>query len=132
MELIYDAYNASMSGTLATLGSFARESASRKIAVLGSMAELGSDAPAMHERVGAAAAASGLAALLVGGEYADDLARGARGAGFPQEGVVAFADGVQAVAWLRANGRAGDVVLIKASRRYHLEDVLEGLRAAHV
>jgi UDP-N-acetylmuramyl pentapeptide synthase len=45
---------------------------------------------------------------------------------------VAFADGVQAVAWLRANGRAGDVVLIKASRRYHLEDVLEGLRAAHV
>ena len=132
LDVIYDAYNASMSGTLATLGSFAREAAPRKIAVLGSMAELGSEAPAMHERVGAAAAASGLAAMLVGGEFAGDLARGACGAGFSDECIVVFGDGAQAVAWLRANARAGDVVLLKASRRYHLEDVLEGLRATHV
>jgi len=132
LDVIYDAYNASMSGTLATLGSFAREGAARKIAVLSSMAELGSDAAAMHERVGAAAAASGLATLLVGGEHAGDLARGARGAGFSDAQIVPFDDNAQAAAWLRANGRAGDVVLLKASRRYHLEDVLEGLRAAHV
>jgi len=130
-DVIFDAYNASMSGTLATLGSFALESASRKIAVLGSMAELGSDAPAMHERVGAAAAASGLAALLVGGDHAADLARGARTAGFPEERIFAFTDVARAVEWLRANGRAGDVVLLKASRRYHLEDILHSLRAAH-
>jgi UDP-N-acetylmuramoyl-tripeptide--D-alanyl-D-alanine ligase len=132
IDVIYDAYNASMSGTLATLGSFARESATRKIGVLSSMAELGSDAPAMHERVGAAAAASGLAALLVGGEFAGDLTRGALRGGFPDENIVRFEENAQAVAWLRDNGRAGDVVLLKASRRYHLEDVLEGLRAAHV
>jgi len=131
LDVIYDAYNASMSGTLATLGSFAREAAPRKIAVLGSMAELGSEAPAMHERVGAAAAASGLAAMLVGGEFAGDLARGACRAGFSDERIVGFGDSAQAVEWLRANARAGDVVLLKASRRYHLEDVLEGLRATH-
>jgi UDP-N-acetylmuramoyl-tripeptide--D-alanyl-D-alanine ligase len=130
LELIYDAYNASMSGTLATLGSFARENALRKIAVLGSMAELGSDASAMHERVGTAAAKSGLSALLVGGEHAADLARGARAAGFSEERIVTFADSAQAVAWLRANAHMGDVVLLKASRRYHLEDVLEGLRVS--
>jgi UDP-N-acetylmuramoyl-tripeptide--D-alanyl-D-alanine ligase len=130
-DVIYDAYNASMSGTLATLSSFAREIAARKIAVLGSMAELGPDAAEMHERVGAAAAASKLDALLVGGDYAESLARGARGAGFPAELVINFDDNGRAVDWLRANARAGDLVLLKASRRYKLESVLEGLRAAH-
>ena len=72
-EVIYDAYNASMSGTLATLGSFAREPAARRVAVLGGMAELGADAASMHERVGAAAAAAGLALLLVGGDFVAEL-----------------------------------------------------------
>jgi UDP-N-acetylmuramoyl-tripeptide--D-alanyl-D-alanine ligase len=130
-DVIHDAYNASLSGTLATLRSFSQEGATRRIAVLGSMAELGSEAPAMHERVGAAAVACGLAALLVGGEHAGDLARGARAKGFPEVRLVTFAQNADAVAWLRANARPGDVVLLKASRRYHLEDVLEGLRAAH-
>jgi UDP-N-acetylmuramoyl-tripeptide--D-alanyl-D-alanine ligase len=130
-DLIYDAYNASLSGSLATLRSFERERAARKVAVLGSMAELGADAPAMHERVGAAAASSGIAALLVGGEFAADLARGARKAGYPAQSIIPFADSVAAVAWLRANASSGDLVLLKASRRYHLEQVLEGLRAAH-
>jgi UDP-N-acetylmuramoyl-tripeptide--D-alanyl-D-alanine ligase len=130
-DVIYDAYNASMSGTLATLRSFAREVAGRKIAVLSSMAELGPDAPEMHERVGAAAAASKLDALLVGGDYAESLARGARGAGFPAELVINFDDNGRVVDWLRANARAGDLVLLKASRRYKLESVLEGLRSAH-
>jgi UDP-N-acetylmuramoyl-tripeptide--D-alanyl-D-alanine ligase len=131
LDVIYDAYNASMSGTLATLRSFASEGAARKIAVLGSMAELGPEAPAMHERVGAAAAAAGLDALLVGGDFASALARGARAAGLGSERVVPFDDSAAAVTWLRTHARAGDLVLLKASRRYHLEDVLEGLRAAH-
>jgi UDP-N-acetylmuramyl pentapeptide synthase len=70
--------------------------------------------------------------MLVGGEFAGDLARGACRAGFSDEWIVGFGDSAQAVEWLRANARAGDVVLLKASRRYHLEDVLEGLRATHV
>lgn len=130
-ELIYDAYNASLSGSLATLRSFEREAARRKVAVLGSMAELGPDASEMHERVGAAAATSGIAALLVGGEFAADIARGARKAGYPAQSIVPFTDSGMAVAWLRANAASGDLVLLKASRRYHLEEVLEGLRAAH-
>ncbi len=130
-DVIYDAYNASPSGMLATLRSFSREPASRRIAVLGSMAELGPQSPAMHEGVGAAAAASGLDALLVGGEFGDALARGALGAGFPPERLTQFAENACAIDWLRANARGGDVILLKASRRYHLEEVLEGLRAAH-
>ena len=128
IALIYDAYNASMSGTLATLASFASERAERRIAVLASMAELGDDATAMHERVGAAAAVSALAALLVGGEHATDLARGAIAAGFPAGRIVAFAANDDAVAWLRGNAQSGDLVLLKGSRRYKLEEVVAGLR----
>ena len=130
-DAIYDAYNASMSGTLATLSSFGRETARRRIAVLGSMAELGPDAAAMHERVGAAAAQSDLAALLVGGDYADDLARGATEAGLAASAIVPFADNAVAVAWLRAHVVPGDLVLLKGSRRYKLEEILSGLQAAH-
>jgi UDP-N-acetylmuramoyl-tripeptide--D-alanyl-D-alanine ligase len=129
ISLIYDAYNASMSGMLATLASFAAEPGSRRIAVLASMAELGEDAPAMHARVGAAAAHANIDALLVGGDYAPDLVRGAKGEGFDAARIVPFATNAVAVAWLRANARAGDLVLLKGSRRYRLEEIVAGLRA---
>jgi len=125
--VIYDAYNASTSGMLATLASFAAERAGRRIAVLGSMAELGDDAAALHARVGAAAAHSGLDALLVGGDFADDLARGARAAGLPGDRIVRFDTNGTATAWLARNARRGDLVLLKASRRYKLEEIVAGL-----
>jgi UDP-N-acetylmuramoyl-tripeptide--D-alanyl-D-alanine ligase len=129
ISLIYDAYNASMSGMLATLASFSAERGERRIAVLASMAELGEAAPEMHARVGAAAAHSNIDALLVGGDYAPDLVRGAKSEGFDPARIVAFATNAVAVAWLRANTRAGDLVLLKGSRRYRLEEIVAGLRA---
>ncbi|MBC5800765.1 MAG: UDP-N-acetylmuramoyl-tripeptide--D-alanyl-D-alanine ligase [Candidatus Eremiobacteraeota bacterium] len=130
-EAIYDAYNASMSGTLATVNSFAAEAASRRIAVLASMAELGPDAAAMHAKVGAAAAGARLSALLVGGEFAADLARGARDAGYDPARIVPFADNAAATQWLRRNLRQGDLVLFKGSRRYRLEEVVTDLQGVH-
>ncbi len=126
--LVYDAYNASMDGMLATLASFAIEPAARRIAVLGSMAELGPDAPAMHARVGAAAARADCAYLLVGGDHAADLARGARSAGYAAARTVTFANNFEAIAWLDAHLEPGDLVLLKASRRYRLEEIVAGLR----
>jgi UDP-N-acetylmuramoyl-tripeptide--D-alanyl-D-alanine ligase len=93
------------------------------------MAELGEAAPEMHARVGAAAAHSNIDALLVGGDYAPDLVRGAKSEGFDPARIVAFATNAVAVAWLRANTRAGDLVLLKGSRRYRLEEIVAGLRA---
>ncbi|MDQ2908408.1 MAG: UDP-N-acetylmuramoyl-tripeptide--D-alanyl-D-alanine ligase, partial [Candidatus Eremiobacteraeota bacterium] len=127
-EAIYDAYNASMSGALATLQSFAAEPAKRRIAVLASMAELGPDAAGMHATVGSAAARSQLDALLVGGEFARDLARGARTAGYDPARIGPFADNAAAVEWLRAHLCPGDLVLFKGSRCYKLEEVVAALR----
>jgi UDP-N-acetylmuramoyl-tripeptide--D-alanyl-D-alanine ligase len=127
-DVIYDAYNASMSGTLATLQAFAAEQAERRIVVLGSMAELGEDAPAMHRRVGGAAVAVA-DAVLVGGDFADELASGAREAGIDPERLVRFGGNREAADWLREHARAGDLVLLKASRKYRLEEILDRLRA---
>lgn len=128
-RLIFDAYNASMSGTLATLDAFARESAGRRIAVLGSMAELGADAAQMHRRVGAAAAGAS-EIVLAGGDFAADIVRGATDAGAATSRVLTYAENAGAVAWLRANARAGDAILLKGSRKYKMEEIADALLAS--
>jgi len=127
LTVIFDAYNASMSGTLATLAAFASERAARRVAVLGSMAELGPDADAMHERVGEAAASSELSLLFVGGAFADALARGARKAGFAASAIHAYADNAHAATLLREHARSGDIVLLKGSRMYKMEQIAQAL-----
>jgi UDP-N-acetylmuramoyl-tripeptide--D-alanyl-D-alanine ligase len=126
-RLIYDAYNANTSGMLAALDAFAAERAARRIAVLASMAELGSDAPAMHERVGAHAARSGVDMLLVGGDFAECIAQGALASGLPRERIVPFSDNERAAAWLREHAHAGDAVLLKGSRKYKMEEIIQEL-----
>lgn len=127
IDVIFDAYNASASGTIATLRSFAEEPARRRIAVLSSMAELGAHAAPLHENVGAFVARSGIDVLLAGGAHATDLERGARAAGLRD--VSLFERNDEAVRWLRENTRAGDLVLLKGSRMYKLEQIVESLRA---
>ncbi len=126
-RLIYDAYNASASGTIASLEAFAGEAAPRRIAVLGGMAELGEEAEAMHERVGEEAAKV-VDWLLAGGELARALARGAARGGLPKERIVTYATNHEAVQWLRAHTRRDDLVLLKGSRKYRLEEIVEELR----
>ena len=126
-RLIYDAYNANTSGMLAALDAFAAERAARRIAVLASMAELGSDAPAMHERVGAHAARTGVDVLLVGGDFAECMAQGALAGGLPRDRIVPFQDNGRAVAWLRENAQPQDAVLLKGSRKYKMEEIIQEL-----
>lgn len=125
---VYDAYNANLSGMLAALEAFATEPALRRIAVLASMAELGAGSAEMHRRAGAAATASGLDMLLVGGAFATDLERGALDAGLAPERIVPFENNGAAIGWLRAHVRPGDAVLLKGSRVYRLEEIVEAMR----
>ena len=125
VRLVFDAYNASLSGTLATLATFGHEAASRRIAVLGGMAELGDDAPAMHEKVGEIAAKRAHV-VLAGGHFARDTARGVEGEGGV---VVRYACNDDATVWLRENVRPGDAILLKGSRRYKMEEIARALGA---
>ena len=125
VRLVFDAYNASLSGTLATLATFGREEAERRIAVLGSMAELGDDAPAMHEKIGEIAATRA-DIVLAGGRFGADTARGVKSKGGT---IVRYDSNDEAIAWLRANVKRGDAILLKGSRKYKMEQIAEALGA---
>jgi UDP-N-acetylmuramoyl-tripeptide--D-alanyl-D-alanine ligase len=128
LQIIYDAYNANASAMMATLDAFAGEKAARRIAVLASMAELGEESQALHERVGAHAARR-VDVLLVSGESAAALARGARRGGLGDEAVISVDTNAAAARWLREHARDDDIVLLKGSRKYQLEEIVEELRS---
>ena len=125
-RLIFDAYNASAGGTMAALDALDDQHAPRAIAVLASMAELGDESAQLHERVGAHAA-----------KRADVVARYRRlcrrvgtrreSAALPKS--CASTTNADAARWLRENARGGDAVLLKGSRKYRLEEILEELRS---
>jgi UDP-N-acetylmuramoyl-tripeptide--D-alanyl-D-alanine ligase len=123
--LVYDAYNASPSSMLASLQTFAALGAARRIAVLGSMAELGEHAAQMHRDVGATAARLGLDALYCGGSFAAELAAGARGAGM--HAVHTFESNDEMSERLQRDARAGDYILLKGSRVEKMEQILQRL-----
>jgi UDP-N-acetylmuramoyl-tripeptide--D-alanyl-D-alanine ligase len=127
MQLIYDAYNASATGTIAALDTLAEQPARQRIAVLGGMAELGEESAVLHERVGARAAAV-VDWLLAGGDYAEWTVRGAERAGLNRQRIVTYATNHEAAEWLREHARHDDLVLLKGSRKYQLEEIVEELR----
>ncbi|GAB3088585.1 UDP-N-acetylmuramoyl-tripeptide--D-alanyl-D-alanine ligase [Nocardioides zeae] len=131
--VVNDAYNAnpgSMAAALRTLVAIAdRRSVGRSIAVLGEMLELGETSRDEHVALGRVAGELGVdlvvavgAADGVGGWIAD----AAREAGAEAH---LTSTRHEALAWLRHNVSARDVVLLKASRGGGLEVVAEGLLA---
>jgi UDP-N-acetylmuramyl pentapeptide synthase len=99
----------------------------RSLLVLGDMRELGRDAGALHQQLGRRAARSGAAKLLVCGDFAADVAAGARQGGMAAADIVtgARAD-VQAALLLEL--RTGDWVLVKGSRAMGMEAIVRALQ----
>ena len=95
----------------------------RHVAVLGEMRELGEAHDRGHREVGAAAADLADLVIVVGREAAG-IAAGAASLG---GSVVTVADRDAALIELRERLRAGDVVLVKASRGAELEKIVESL-----
>ena len=129
VRVLDDSYNAnadSMLAALQTLQDF--PCAGRKFAVLGDMAELGEHTASAHAEVGVRAATAGLEMLLAVGRMAGVTTQAATRAGLA--GVREFADAESAGQALRELVRAGDVVLLKASRASRIERVGEILRGA--
>jgi len=130
--VVNDAYNAnpeSVQAALATLAEIGhrRTGAGRTFAVLGEMRELGERAIAEHEAVGREAVRLDIDRLVVVGQAARAIHRGAhQDASWAGESVCVD-DADAAVALLRGAVRPGDVVLVKASRVVGLERVAAAL-----
>jgi UDP-N-acetylmuramoyl-tripeptide--D-alanyl-D-alanine ligase len=131
VTVINDAYNAnpeSVRAALDTVVHMAR--GGRAFAVLGEMAELGASTVGEHERIGAYAARGGLAGLIVVGETAAAVLKGAEQVGTWTGERVRVEDVGAAVAALGERLRPGDVVLIKGSRVAGLERVAQAVLSA--
>ncbi|MDR1264536.1 MAG: UDP-N-acetylmuramoyl-tripeptide--D-alanyl-D-alanine ligase [Propionibacteriaceae bacterium] len=134
LMVVNDAYNAnpdSMRAALETAAGLRRARAvdhpqGRWTAVLGDMLELGPAAADWHRQVGQWAARAGVDRLVAVGQWAPDLAAGARQAGAGAVEVVEAATAAQAAQQLGPLG-GDDLVLVKASRGVGLEAVALGL-----
>ena len=130
LVVVNDAYNAnpaSMTAAIDALVQIASHRPGRSVAVLGEMLELGDDADEAHREVGQHVAAAGVDRLVVVGEAAAALAEGARATPGWDGDAVVTAGRDEALALVRENVAADDVVLVKASRGAALEVVADGL-----
>src|ERR1039458_5486925 len=99
----------------------------RRVAVLGDMNELGAHSEAAHAEIGRRAAELGIGPIFVIGKMASVTARAAREAGLNR--VIEFADVEAAVKAVKDFLKAGDVVLLKASRSSRLERIAGTLKS---
>ena len=131
VTIIVDCYNANPASMKAAVQLLAQAGPARKrVAVLGDMLELGTDAVRMHEEVGAFVAEQKIDQLVACGPLGRSLARGALEAGLSRSVVLEVSDAGAAAAAVRTLVKPGDVVLVKASRGMKLELVVDALRKA--
>jgi UDP-N-acetylmuramoyl-tripeptide--D-alanyl-D-alanine ligase len=124
VTVINDAYNANPEAVRAALSALTMMARGRRaFAVLGPMAELGSQAEELHEQAGRQAARAGLAGLIVVGEQAAPMLAGARADRSWRGELLAVPDAAAALAAVSERVRPGDMVLVKASRAASLERV---------
>jgi len=118
VTVVNDCYNANPMSMRAALQHLAETPAQRRVALLGTMAELGEASAAFHREIGEEAAALGIDVLItVGGEaaaYSDGYAGETYATESPEE----------AGALLEEIALPGDRVLVKGSRSVGLERVL--------
>lgn len=125
--ILDETYNAGLESMLAALHLLAQTPGNRRIAVLGTMKELGERSQEFHQRVGAEVRQLGLDGLLILADEAEAQAM-ALGAGslaaeqFTSHGALAER--------LKTLVASGDRLLFKASRAVGLERVVDELRSS--
>lgn len=124
--IIADCYNASpdsMESSIAALS--AMECSGKRIAALGDMLELGEQSYQLHCKVGAMVADSLIDILLCFGPESKYICEGAYRAGF--DNIIWCKSKEKMAATIAKNCRPGDVVLFKASRGMHFEEVIDAI-----
>jgi UDP-N-acetylmuramoyl-tripeptide--D-alanyl-D-alanine ligase len=118
VTVVNDCYNANPMSMRAALDHLASAPAERRIAILGTMAELGDGSAGFHEEIGAHARELGIDLLVPVGDAAMAYLEGFDGEAHP------VASPEEARLLLTEVGRPGDRVLVKGSRSVGLERVL--------
>lgn len=124
--ILDETYNAGLESMIAALHLLAETPGQRRIAVLGTMKELGDRSPEFHYQVGQTARELKLDHLLILADEAESQAMAAGATPLPTEQFYSHADVIDR---LKALVQPGDRLLFKASRAVGLDRVVEGFRA---
>jgi UDP-N-acetylmuramoyl-tripeptide--D-alanyl-D-alanine ligase len=124
--LLDDTYNASPASTIAALNLLDDLAATRKIAVLGDMMELGSFEEEGHRKVGCRAA-DVVNLLIVIGSRARLIADEAQACGLDPAMILEIESNEAATAYLKDHLAPGDIVLIKGSNSQKLDQIVSAL-----
>lgn len=122
--LLDETYNAGVESMTAALNLLAETPGRRRIAVLGTMKELGERSVDLHRQVGQVVGNLGLDALLTLADPDESLALAEGAAGVK---TLSFADHQSLAQHLQGMLQPGDRVLLKASRSVALDRVVETL-----
>jgi UDP-N-acetylmuramyl pentapeptide synthase len=129
VRVLDDSYNANPTSTEAALRTLEEIApGAPRIAILGSMLELGPESPALHREIGAMAASTGVQWLGATGDFAGDLLAGAASAGLTSG--QAAGDATELIEALNDIVEPGHWVLLKGSRGERLERLLPYLGIA--
>jgi UDP-N-acetylmuramoyl-tripeptide--D-alanyl-D-alanine ligase len=129
VTVINDAYNASPDSTKAALQTLAQlgRSGRRTIAILGEMAELGSQSREQHDAIGRIVVRLNIDQLIVVGQGAKLIHMGAEQEG-SWAGESKFFESIdEALAHVRGMLMAGDLVLVKSSKSANLRHLGDDL-----
>ena len=126
IKIINDSYNASYDSMKAVLDVMSKTEASRRIAVLGNMLELGDYAKELHEKVGEEVVKNKIDILIAVGAYAKEIANKAKRLGMKE--VFEFESTDEATKCIKENMKNGDLILLKASNSMNFSRILEEIK----
>ena len=119
--IINDCYNASPDSMKAALDVLKNRNGNRKVAILGTMRELGDEAKKAHREV-AEYAKDAADLLITTGEYVNDYKLG-----FGEENIIIYDTKEELINNISKVIKADDVVLVKASRGAKFEEIVSKL-----
>ena len=129
-KIIDDTYNSSPLAALAAVKTLAHlKIEGAKWAVMGDMLELGGESEKEHRFLGREIAKARINYLVVVGELARDIARGARKIGMDKDHIFQFSDSSLAGRFIQDRLNKNDLLLIKGSQGARMEKITKELMA---
>lgn len=128
VTIINDSYNASYESMKAALEYINKIGASKKIAVLGDVLELGEFSKQMHEKIGEEVVKNNIDILVTVGTEAEHIFNKAIELGMNSKDVYHFDNNNDASDLIKQLANDGDIVLVKASNGMHFDEIVENIK----
>ncbi|MGG5462484.1 UDP-N-acetylmuramoyl-tripeptide--D-alanyl-D-alanine ligase [Clostridium sp. B9] len=120
-SILNDCYNSSPVAVMSAIDVMKNIDGKRRIAVLGTMRELGHKSEEAHEEIGKYAKENGIDKVLCFGDFSENIKKGYG------DGCTVYSDKDKLITELLNMIEEGDIILVKASRSLKFEEITKAL-----